>query len=127
MADHPFFGPRGWPVGEATGARMTVQGREEETVGKIRGGDQRPMEEDSGLAWHVRLNRGRHVSLQRSGLDPSWPQGQDQLPSFQLHVFLAAKSEQNGAFMYHNHHHRLVWDGDGFLGHPDYGPPKADL
>ncbi|KAI6705181.1 hypothetical protein NL676_008143 [Syzygium grande] len=57
-----------------------LQGRPEEAVGALRGGDTGPMEEDPGLARHVRHPGGGRPRLRRRRPQPPRLQGQDQLP-----------------------------------------------
>jgi hypothetical protein len=57
-----------------------LQGREEAAVGQVRGRDPRPVEEDAGVAGHVRHPRGGRPRVRPRRAHAPRRQGQDQLP-----------------------------------------------
>jgi hypothetical protein len=60
--------------------RRALQRREEAAVGQVRGRDPRPVEEDAGVAGHVRHPRGGRPRVRLRRAHPPRRQGQDQLP-----------------------------------------------
>lgn len=75
----------------------SVPGRQKETVGEVRGGDQRPVEESQGLVGNLRFCRGSCSSLRRRRSVSPRSQGQNKFSS--LTPFLLSAPHHQSSFL----------------------------